>query len=471
MKQRPSHLFKFLQTLRQPIYFLDASATLLFCNRALEEWTGCEAEKLLGLKFRYHGPATRQKHEIIAASLAPPPEIFQGEPRQQLLIIDHITSQSRRYARFLPLTQQSSMPKGVLVLVDESEADVSAPLFWDSTTVNSAEQQDAAELHHTLLSFRQRQAGRYRWDRMIGSSPVMQRVRRLARLAVESSASVLIIGEKGTGKEHLAATIHAGQNVGTSTDLPGAFVSIDCRLLDQEWIASTVIAFRQRAKKDDSPKENSSRRHTLLLQNAEALPGTLFPLIADFQAANLSRQRIIATSTVLPSRWTNHPTLPVLLGTILLELPPLRERLDDLPLLAQMFLEDGNAKNAVQRAGFSSSALDLLASYPWPGNIGELERVITTIHDKGTTSLVGSQELPERLRHVFDAAASPKVQEDVLPIQLEEYLQKIERKLIQQALDRASGNKTKAAELLGISRPRLYRRMEWFGLLDAEEPN
>ncbi len=449
MKLRPSNLVKFLQTVRQPIYILDASSTLLFCNRALEDWTGCEADKLLGLKFRYHGPATRHKHEIIAASLAPPPEVFKGEPRRQLLIIDHITSQSRRNARFLPLT-----PQGVLVLVEESEAGSSAPA---SPPDDSAERQEAAELHQILLSLRRRQAGRYRWDRMIGSSPVMQRIRRLARLAVESSASVLIVGGEGTGKEHLATAIHVGQ----SAEPPGALVPVDCRVLDQELISSTIIAFRKRFQKEESP-----RRHTLLLQGADCLPAPLLPMIVEFHTANLPRLRMIATSTLPPSRWTNHPTLPVLLGTILIELPPLRDRLDDLPLLAQMFLEDANANAATQRAGFSSGALDLLAGYSWPGNIGELEQIVTEAHGKGTTSLVGSMELPERLRHVFDAASS--IPGDDPPIQLEEFLQKIERELIQRALDRASGNKSKAAELLGISRPRLYRRMELFGLVDTE---
>lgn len=449
MKLRPSNLVKFLQTVRQPLYLLDASATLLFCNRALEEWTGCEAEKLLGLKFRYHGPASRQKHEIVAVSLAPPPEVFQGEARNMILTIDHITSMSRRQARFLPLE-----PGGVLVLVDSSEA---TQAVVSDSVVDSAERRDAAELHQLLLSLRRRQAGRYRWDRVIGSSPTMQRIRRLARLAVESSASVLIIGEEGTGKEHLASAIHYGQ----SADPPGALVPIDCRVLDPELISSTIVAFRNRFQREDSP-----RRHTLLLQGAESLPDSLLSRIVELHTANLPRLRIIATSTLTPPRWTNHPTLPVLLGTILIELPPLRERPDDLPLLAQMLLEEQNENARHQRAGFSSGALDTLAAYSWPGNIEELERVVAEAHGKGTTPLVGSPELPERLRHVFDAAAQVPPEEP--SIQLEEFLQQVERELIRRALDRASDNKSKAAELLGISRPRLYRRMEFFGLIDPE---
>ncbi|MDR1964811.1 MAG: sigma 54-interacting transcriptional regulator [Planctomycetaceae bacterium] len=457
MKFRPSKLAKFLQTIRQPVFFLDGDAVFLFCNRALEEWTGCRAEQLLGQQLRYRASTSRQKHELIAAALAPPPEVFQGQRCRVLLTIDHITSQSRRYADFIPLPISQS-PNGVLVLIDESDAAAGV-----QERPETAERQAATELHQALLSFRRRQVGRFRWDRMIGVSPVMQRVRRLARLAVDSTASVLILGEPGTGKEHLASAIHYGQagEHSQAGESPGALVPIECRILDQELIASTIYAFRKRFQ-----REESSRRHTLFLKDAEALPGMLYPLIAEFVTASSANQRLIATSSLAPDHWTNHESFPIVLGTITIELPPLRQRKEDIPVLAQMFLEEQNETANRQRGGFTSDALDFLTQYHWRGNIEELEQLVAEAHRQSAATLIAAVDIPVRIRNVLDSAA--QVPLDNKPIELEPFLQNIEKELIERALHLADGNKSKAAELLGITRPRLYRRLEFFGLLDSE---
>jgi transcriptional regulator with PAS, ATPase and Fis domain len=482
MKFRPSKLIRFFQTIQQPFFLLDGDASLLFCNRALEEWTGCNAEQLLGQSFRYRASTSRQKHELIAAALAPPPEVFQGRRCRILLTIDRVTSQSRRYADFIPFriqqSSQSSNPQGlqssntpgsnqqnfdslnsngVFVLVDESEASATSPERLVQERSETAERQAATELHQALLSFRRRQAGRFRWDRMIGASQIMQRVRRLARLAVDSTASVLIVGEPGTGKEHLASAIHYGQNM----EQPGAFVPIECQILEQDLINATIYAFRKRFQ-----REETSRRHTLFLKDAEALPSTLYPVIAELATAGYTNQRLIATSTLAPNQWKNHESFPVVLGTITIELPPLRQRKEDIPMLAQMFLEEHNKMANRQRSGFTSDALDFLVQYCFPGNIEELEQLVAEAHWQSVSTLITVSDFPSRIRNVLDAAS--QVPADNQPIELEPFLQNIEKELIERALHLADDNKSKAAELLGITRPRLYRRLEFFGLLDSE---
>ncbi len=446
MKIRPVQVLKQFQSLKQPFYLLDGSFTLTFCNKALEDWTGCEAEKLIGLRLRYHSPGSRQKHEIIAASLAPPPEVFNGEKKRGLLTIDRITSASRRFAEFIPLH-----PEGVLVLVDAEEA--------TTTTANTAisedsqQRQAATELHQLLFSLRRRQAGRFRWDRMIGSSPAMQRIRRSARLAIDSLASVLILGEPGVGKEHLALSIHHAQ------ENAGALIPIDCRLLPPELISSTILAFRKRYQ-----REETASRHTMLLKDADLFPVSLLPLITDFVAASPQNQRVIATSPIPPERWPSRESLPFLLGTIQIDLPPLRERKEDVPLLAQLFLEEKNAVDEKQLAGFTSESLDFLADYPWPGNLDELDQFVGEAHAKAKGTLIASADLPSRLHDQADAVVHAAPLEE--KIQLEEFLLDIERELIERALKRAKNNKSKAAELLDMTRPRLYRRLEQLGLLD-----
>ena len=442
MKVRPVQIVKQFQALKQPFYLLDGSFTLTFCNKALEEWTGCEADHLIGQRLRYHSPGSRKKHEIIAAALAPPPEVFDGQRKRTTLTIDQITTISRRSAEFIPLH-----PEGVLVLVDAEET------TSQTITEDTQERQAATELHQTLFSLRRRQAGRFRWDRMIGSSPTMQRIRRSARLAVDSTASVLILGEPGVGKEYLALAVHHAQ------DNAGALIPIDCRLLPPELIASTILAFRKRYQ-----REETTSRHTVLLKDADLFPVTLLSLITDFVAANPRNQRIMATSPIRPEYWPHPESLPFLLGTITIDLPPLRERKDDIPLLAQLFLEENNVTEEKQLAGFTSESLDLLTEYPWPGNIDELERFVAEAHTKAKGRLIATGDLPLRLHDRVDAVLHPAAADE--PINLEKFLLDIERELIERALRQAKDNKTRAAELLGITRPRLYRRLEQLGLLD-----
>jgi len=446
MKIRPTQIVKQFQALKQPFYLLDGSFALTFCNKALEEWTSCEAEKLMGQRLRYHSPGSRQKHEIIAASLAPPPEVFSGERKRVVLTIDRITTVSRRFAEFIPL-----FPAGVLVLVDAEELTGTVPVSEDSQ-----QRQAATELHQMLFSLRRRQAGRFRWDRMIGNAPSMQRIRRSARLAVDSIATVLILGEPGVGKEYLASAIHHAQ------ESAGALIPIDCQLLPPELISSAILAFRKRFQ-----REETAARHTILLKDADFFPMTLLPLITDFIGASPKNQRVIATSPIPPERWSNRETLPFLLGTMTIELPPLRERKEDIPLLAQLFLEEKNAEGEKQLAGFTSESLDLLVGYPWPGNLDELDRFVGEAQVKAKGTLISRTDLPLRLHAEAEAVlhvASPEK-----PINLEAILLEAERELIERALSRAKGNKSKAAELLGMSRSKLYRRLEQLGLLDGAD--
>jgi DNA-binding NtrC family response regulator len=169
----------------------------------------------------------------------------------------------------------------------------------------------------------------------------------------------------------------------------------------------------------------------------------------------------------LPPRGIFREDLAAMLSTITIELPPLAKRRDDLPLLAQALLEEQNARGGRQLGGFSPEALDQICAYAWPGNVAELAQVVAECHARAAATLIALGELPERLRLAAEAAARPRRKEE--PIQLDEFVARIERELIRRALARAKGNKTKAARLLGLNRPRLYRRMVQLGLAEEGE--
>jgi DNA-binding NtrC family response regulator len=151
-----------------------------------------------------------------------------------------------------------------------------------------------------------------------------------------------------------------------------------------------------------------------------------------------------------------------MLSTVEVELPPLAQRREDLPLLAQMFLEEINAKGARQLGGFTPACFDALDAYPWPGNLDELAEVIAEAHRQAAGLMMDVNDLPEKLHWVAQAAAHPRRVEET--IVLDEYMARIERELIRRALARSKGNKARAARLLGMTRPRLYRRMVQLGL-------
>jgi DNA-binding NtrC family response regulator len=153
------------------------------------------------------------------------------------------------------------------------------------------------------------------------------------------------------------------------------------------------------------------------------------------------------------------------LSTLVISLPRLARRTEDIPLLAQFFLEEANADGGKQHSGFSSEALDRLAGYDWPGNVEELATVVREAHAKAAGPVVQAADLPAIVHHA--AAAQARTRKAAEPIRLDEFLERIEKELLERALAQARGNKTKAAQLLGIHRARLIRRLVQFGLVPA----
>ncbi|MDR1382983.1 MAG: sigma 54-interacting transcriptional regulator [Planctomycetaceae bacterium] len=473
-----SRLSRLFQEIATPVYVLDEKQTLVYFNEPFVQWVNGDAEKLLGQRCRYHVSGSRLHHEIIAAAIAPPPEIVRGERGDTVLTVDAIHETRYRHAEFLPIKLENGA-FGTFVFVDgndlprEDALRCSTILAENKTRGNentiTVESAKAKELHRVLFAVRRYQAGQYRLERMLGNTPQMQTVRQQAKFAAETVAPVLILGSPGSGRESLAYAIHFGRDEERS----GGLIPIDCHALPAELIDSTIRAFYQRYAKSES-----KRRHTLLLNNAELLEPAQGELIALILANHPGNMRIIGTSRFEPSEWQNSPLLPYLLGTLQIRIPPLSERRDDIPLLAQWFLEQRNAPpkeetfvkesndtSTVQRTGFAADAMDLLMLYHWSGNLDELAAVVEESHANAIGTLIRAKDLPMRLHYAADAKATPKPMEK---IDLEKYLQTIEMELIQRALQFARANKAKAARLLGMTRPRFYRRLEQLGLLEDE---
>jgi DNA-binding NtrC family response regulator len=270
---------------------------------------------------------------------------------------------------------------------------------------------------------------------------------------------VLVVGPPGSGRQRIAGTIHysgPGQSEGT-------LIPLACSVLGADLIGSAVRAVAEKRFDRGTPS-----RGTLLLNDVDLLPSEVQAEMAGVLGARSFPLRIIGTVREpleeLANRGQYHHGLAAILSTIVIRLPPLAQRREDLPLLAQAFIEEINSRSPKQVAGFTPEALDYLDGYDWPGNVDELAQTVAKAHEQAEGPLVGVRDLPQQIHLARDAAAHPRrTQEKIV---LDDFLARIERELIERAMARAKGNKTKAAELLGMTRPRLYRRLIQLGLED-----
>ncbi len=445
-------LARLLNSAAQPIYVLDDEQTLLFCNQACLDWVGRTADELLGRRCAYHSTPDPTGPDGVAAGLGPSPEVLAGkEITGTIACVARNGRLRRRRARFIPLGAGPEDTVGIVALVDPEDLPESETLPPD------AHQTEAAWLHERVREFRHQVAARYRVDRLAGTSPAARRARAQVALAAGSRASVLIVGPPGSGRRHAAGAIHYG----TAAEPAGSMIPLACSALGAELIHSTITALA--AKK---PAPEGIRPTTLLLNDADQLPLEVQAEMAAVLGARPFPLRLIAAAgqslSDLARQGKYRQDLASVLSTIVIELPPLAERREDIPMLAQLFLEEANARGVKQVAGFSSEALDRLDAYPWPGNLDELARIVAGAHRQAEGVRIEVGDLPERIHWAAGAAAHPRRPEET--IVLDDFLAQIERELIRRAMAQAKGNKTKAAKLLGMTRPRLYRRLVQLGL-------
>jgi len=438
-----------------PIYVLDDQRRVLFVNDACAAWVGCPTGELIGQESRYHSSGEVTGAEAIAAALAPPPEVWTGERSRAVVSLSGPDGSTiARRVEFVPLGGDALDVAGVIAFASPHQV---SPDALDAA--EGEKESTPAELHRQLADWRRQLAEQYHLDRLLGETPPMQQVRQQIALAAGSNASVTIVGPPGSGRQHAARAIHYG----SSAQAAGPLVPLACPLLAVGLLESSLRALARAAAVAGRPA-------TLLLLDVDQLGDDAQELLAR-SLPTASGWRIVGTSRAplssLAATGRLRSDLACALATIEIHIPPLVERLTDLPLLSQMFVEDQNRLGPKQVAGVTAEALDRLASYSWPANVAELAEVIVAAHATTEGPRITPADLPAKIHHALNAAAHPrKVDETIV---LDDFLAQIEEELIRRALTRAKGNKTKAAQLLGMTRPRLYRRLVQLGWAEEGE--
>lgn len=312
---------------------------------------------------------------------------------------------------------------------------------------------------------------------IIGRNAKMRQIHETIRTAAPSDASVLIEGESGTGKELIATALHVQSN---RAQRP--FICINCAAIPNELIESELFGYKKGAftgaDRDKRGLIDAAAGGTLLLDEiAEMPPHLQTKLLRVLQERRLRRLgdeqeievdfRLIATTNrdtaLMIQEGTLRKDLYFRISTVKIKVLPLRERLDDVALLAERFLQRYSEKYGKHILGISRAAFSLLSRYDWPGNVRELESVI----EHGVLFAREDQLMPENLPEQLHAAQTSHFR-CVIPQHLT--MEEIEREAIAQTLERTGGNVKKTAEILDYHRPTLYRKLKKFGFKSDTPP-
>jgi DNA-binding NtrC family response regulator len=307
------------------------------------------------------------------------------------------------------------------------------------------------ELHRAVAELRRRQTIRRAGAALVGESDAMRRVRRQVELAAHVRSPAFVVGSDPWQRRRVAEAIsYVKERLAGEVVIP-----FDSRLLDENLLAWSL----------ESVAERGRDPCTLIFHDVHELPGGAQVYLADRILRWPSEWRVVASSaSIAEDDATSRLKSRVFhwLSTLVIDLPPLHERIEDLPLLCQFLIEEVNAASSKQVGGFSQAAIDRMHLYDWSGGLVQLREAVAAAHRAANGPEITPADLAPPLAQVESAAAYPP--ETAQPIHLEELLAGIETSLIRRALDQSGGNKTQAALLLGMTRPRLYRRMEQLGM-------
>jgi DNA-binding NtrC family response regulator len=328
-----------------------------------------------------------------------------------------------------------------------------------------------------LLQRQLRESGRL--GELVGASKAMQEVMRLVDMAAPSSASVLITGETGSGKEIVARTIHK-----LSPRASGPFVAINCSAIPETLMESEIFGHERGAFTGAAERRigcfELSDGGTLLLDEIGEMPAPtqakLLRVLEDRKVRRLGSKietpvdvRVLAATNKDPEQAVGdghlRQDLYFRLNVFHIHLPPLREHKEDISLLVEHILQELNAKHGKHVRGIGAEVMDIFMGHTWPGNIRELRNVLERASIMCEKDLITRACLPAEFGR---AAAKGPSDLATVKFPVGTTVDAMERELILQTLGATGNNKTRAAELLGISLKTLHNKLKEYGSDRAE---
>ncbi len=436
----------FFQQASEAVFLVNRHRRLLFVNTAWEKLTGVSAAQARGLLCGRRRSATTDVLADLGPLHCPPDDLLHGKAGQ-------VRRRGVSASGDRPLWDIDFLP-----LHDDRGL-----LCWlGRIRVLPAEETPGGRLlPEAILELQARANRRHNLTTLTSTAPALRRVQKQVQLASQTRTPVLLVGEPGTGKHWVARTIHA---IGAR----GAFAAIDAAGLPP-------VALTRLLSQPDGLLHREGMG-TVYLREPAHLPRELQTGLAawlEHAPERLGGPRLLAGCSCDPALAVQAGRLVedlyCHLSPLVIHLTPLRERKDDLPALVERMLDRLRDSDGRAVTSLTPAAWEIVRSYSWPGNLRELYDVLAEARSHANKDRIDRGDLPANLRLAVTLDQSPGRETD-RPIPLDAFLERAEKRLIELALRKARGNKSRAAELLAVWRPRLLRRMAALGLASPTKP-
>jgi two-component system response regulator HydG len=349
------------------------------------------------------------------------------------------------------------------------------PLNFEELKIIIERAMDHLRLRAENTTLKEKVAATSSFAGIIGTSSAMHKVVEMARIVAPTEATVLITGESGTGKELFARAVHAN-----SERKNGQLVTVNCAALTETLLESELFGHEKGsftgADRQRDGRFKQADKGTIFLDEVGEIPITMqakiLRAIQEREVQRLGSDKVIHVDVRIVAA-TNRDLkedvgqgkfredLFYRLNVMNLHIPPLRERAEDIPLLAQHFLAKYVKKNRKDLKGFTPIAMDVLVKSPWPGNVRELENVIERAVILCMSSYVSIEDLPPSLTAGFEKSRTAPGENHLAGRSLED----IESQAICETLEQTRGNKTEAAKVLNITRTTLNNKIRKYNIV------
>jgi len=398
-------------------------------------------------------------------------------PRMDGLELLHRVKEQLGDLTFVLITAQGSVDTAVAAMKEGAYDYLTKPVDPQRLRTLLSHVSERKNALRDVASLRRQLQDHGRFGEMVGNAPALRAVYRVIEQAAPTAASVLVYGESGTGKELVAKTIHhlSGRN-------KHPFIAINCAAIPESLLENEIFGHERGAFTGAMDRRPGcfelAHTGTLFLDEiAEVSPGIQAKLLRVLQERTIRRLggqkeqsvdvRLIAATNVDPAKAVQQGKLRedlyYRINVIGICVPPLRERAEDIPLLVETFISEFNERNDKTVRALAPEAMRVLQRYSWPGNIRELRNVIERAVILSPGDFVEAEYLPADL----SGAPPPSIQTVGLTPGMT--VDEAERRLIELTLEHTRDNKTRAAEILGVTVKTLHNKLKRFRR-EAEKP-
>jgi two-component system response regulator HydG len=373
------------------------------------------------------------------------------------------------------MTAYSSVESAVEAMKNGAYDYLTKPLDFDELRLTMERAMEHSQLREENRLLRETLGAHFDTQNIIGTSPAMMRLMETVAQVATSEATVLITGESGTGKEMIAGAIHFN-----SLRKDGPFVKINCAAITETLLESELFGHEKGAFTGAYRRKEGRFRQahggTLFLDEVSemslAMQAKLLRVLQDREITRVGGEEVMKVDVRIIAA-TNKDLITEIhagrfrddlyyrLNVVAIAMPPLRERREDIPLLAQHFLEQFSETNRKRIKGFTPQAMDRLLRYEWPGNVRELMNAVERAVVLARADYLNEQEFPLIPREAGPEGAIPIGSYGSGDFPLDE----VEKTTILRTLELSNGNKSEAARRLGITRRTLHKKLKTYGVM------